>query len=426
MRQELDKLRDLGSAAELEAVAARMHTRMPAPGVNAHVHLPPNFSAFESVRQAVELASAQRVRVLGASNYYDFSVYAELAREAGNRGILPLFGIEIIVLLEDLAAAGILINDPGNPGKMYICGKGIMRFDPMTPAARHTMARIRQSDEARMRTMVERMGEIFSRAGVATGLTADRITDRIVRRHGVDRSTVCLQERHIAEAFQAALFELSPPEERTQLLSSIFGARSKAPPDERVKVQNEIRTHLMKKGKPAFVAESFISFAEAYDLILELGGIPSYPTLADGTLPICTYEDPPDKLISVLLANGVHCAEFIPVRNRPDVLERYVVAMREAGLVITGGTEHNAPDLIPMEPACLDGAPVPGRIKEIFWEGACVVAAHQFLRLHGRRGYVDDRGRLNPSFSDGEGRIDHFRRLGEAVIARYDENAAQS
>ena len=359
--------------------------------------------------------------VLGASNYYDFSVYAVLATEAHRHRIFPLFGLEIIALLKDLAAAGVLINDPGNPGKMYICGKGIVRFGPMTCVAQDLMSHIRRNDQARMRRMVEQMEAIFAAKGVRTGLTADDITNRIVGRHGVDKGTVCLQERHIAQAFQEALFELFSQDKRIEKLTSVFGVQPKATPDNPAKVQNEIRAHLMKMGKPAFIPESFVSFSEAYRLILELGGILCYPTLADGTSPICAYEDPPEKLAEVLLANKVYCAEFIPIRNQPEMLQRYVRVIRAAGLVITGGTEHNAPDLIPLEPTCIGGTPVPEAIKEIFWEGACIVAAHQFLRLHGRCGYVDDAGELNPTFDDRERRIDHFRRLGAAVIERYYE-----
>ena len=69
-----------------------------------------------------------------------------------------------------------------------------------------------------------------------------------------------------------------------------------------VKVQNAIRAHLMKIGKPAFVEESFLSFEEALTLVLELGGIPCYPTLADGASPICAYEDPVERLIEALRA----------------------------------------------------------------------------------------------------------------------------
>ena len=44
---------------------------------------------------------------------------------------------------------------------------------------------------------------------------------------------------------------------------------------------------LMKAGKPAFVEERFLSFEDAHRLIRELGGIPSYPPLADSASPIC-------------------------------------------------------------------------------------------------------------------------------------------
>ena len=70
-------------------------------------------------------------------------------------------------------------------------------------------------------------------------------------------------------------------------------------------MQNEIRTHLMKAGKPAFVEETFVSFEEACRLILELGGIPCYPTLADGTSPICPYEEPVEKLIENIRRRGI-------------------------------------------------------------------------------------------------------------------------
>ncbi len=420
-----DRIRGLGTPEDLEAEGALGRIPDPRSAVNSHIHLPPNFSAFASVRQAVELASSQGVRILGASNYYDFSVYADLAAEGAKHRVFPLFGLEIMARITGPAGGSILINDPGNPGRMYICGKGIVRFNPMTPAAQHLMSRIRSNDDDRMRRMAEKLEEVFDAAGAGTGLTAEKIADRIVERYGVERTALCLQERHLAQAFQEALFERFPPEKRIEKLARICGSRPKASAHDHVMIQNEIRFHLMKKGKRAFVPEYFVDFAEAYRLTLELGGIPCYPTLADGTDPICPYEDPPEKLNEELLAKRVYCAEYIPIRNKPEVLERYVRSAREAGLVITGGTEHNTLNLIPLEPACVGGAPVPDAIRKVFWEGACVVAAHQFLRLHGRCGYVSDSGHLNPAFSDREQRIDYFRRLGGAVIARYDEQSSR-
>ncbi len=180
----------------------------------------------------------------------------------------------------------------------------------------------------------------------------------------------------------------------------------------------------MKSGKPAYVEETFVSFSEAYKLILELGGIPCYPTLADGANPVTPFESPVDKLIENVKKFGFTCAEFIPLRNKPEVLSEYVKAMRDAGLVITAGTEHNTLDLIPIEPKCLGGVSVPDDIQEIFWEGACVVAAHQFLMLHGQPGFVDSQGKPNSDYSDAESRIAAFKKLGAAVIQRYVEKAA--
>src|SRR5262245_6373930 len=121
---------DLGDPETLAALAAEGFAPLIRPRVNTHIHLPPNFSAFDNVAQAVDLAEAEKVGVLGVSNYYDYRVYADYAALAAKQGVFPLFGLEIIALLDDLLQAGIKINDPGNPGKMYICGKGITRFDP--------------------------------------------------------------------------------------------------------------------------------------------------------------------------------------------------------------------------------------------------------------------------------------------------------
>src|SRR5438552_1806355 len=120
-------MQSLGRPSALHARATAGVAPSVRPRVNAHIHLPPNFTAFASTQQALELAEAQDVRVLGASNYYDYTVYAEFASQARQHGIFPLFGLEIIALIEPLVQAGVKINDPGNPGKMYLCGKGITR-----------------------------------------------------------------------------------------------------------------------------------------------------------------------------------------------------------------------------------------------------------------------------------------------------------
>jgi len=410
-----------GLASPEEFAGSVFENRMPAiaPSANAHIHLPPNFSAFQSVRQAVDLAADQGVRVLGASNYYDFGVYSEFGTLALQRGIFPLFGLEIIALLPEVQKAGILINDPGNPGRMYICGKGIMRFADLTPVARDLIGWIRKSDSERMRKMVDLVETVFRHKGIRTGLDDAVIVEKLAERKGIGRDSIFLQERHIAQAFQEEFFSQVRPSERKEKLSAILGMSSQAAPEDHLRVQTEIRSALMKVGKPAFVTEKFVDFEQAYRLVLELGGIPCYPTLADGAKPICAYEDPPQKLVDELNRNRIYCAEFIPIRNRPEVLERYVLALRKEGIVIAGGTEHNTPDLLPLEPRCLEGLQVSEEVRTIFWEGACVIAAHQFLSLHGKPGYVDASGNLTGGFDSMEDRISFFAGLGETIIGRH-------
>ncbi len=354
------------------------------------------------------------VGVLGASNYYDYEVYKDFAALTRQQAIFPLFGLEIICLLDDLQRAGVKINDPGNPGKFYFCGKGITRFDPMTDEARRIIGTIRRNDTLRMAEMITKLENVFTAHGVPTVLDEAAVIDRVVRRHGCPRERVTLQERHVCQAFQERLFEIVPPEQRIHTLTRLFGAAPRAGTEDAVGTQNEIRSHLMKAGKPAYVDETFIGFDDAFTLVVELGGIPCYPTLADGASPICAFETPVEKLIEQLRERNIGCAEFIPIRNQPDVLSHYVRAMRGAGLVITSGTEHNTLDLLPIAPTCVKSQPIPEDIQAIFWEGACVVAAHQFLTLHGERGYAT---------GDGEDRIAHLARLGAAVIQRYQDQA---
>jgi hypothetical protein len=418
----LSYLTKIGTVEQLSADAKKGQAPEVRPRVNTHVHMPPNFSAFETVGQAVSMAAQQGVLVLGAGNYYDYRPYAEFSEAAQQAGVFPLFGTEIIALQRDLMDQKIRVNDPGNPGKTYVCGKGITRFESLSPKAGQLLDTIRGNDTQRMAAMTCKMAQVFAGHGIATGLDADKVIDRVAARHGCRRDTVVLQERHVAQAFQERFFDLVPRERRCESLRSLFGAESKVKPNDAVGVQNDFRSHLMKSGKSCFVPEQYVSLPEARELIWQLGGIDCYPVVADMVTPGCEFETPVDALIETLRGLGITAVEFISVRNASVVLTEYVTRLRQAGFAVTDGTEHNTLDLIPMEPTCKAGEAVPEALKEIFWEGACVIAAHQFLGAHGRAGFVDDQGRPNPKYKSAEERIKAFSQLGSAVIARYLKN----
>lgn len=395
------------------------------PVLNTHVHLPPNFSPFETAEDAVRTAAAEGVRVLGASNFHDQRIYGRFAEATEAAGIIPLFGLELITVVDELQEAGTRVNDPGNPGRLYLCGKGVNPFAPPTETALRLGAKARAADVERMRRMVPRLRACFAEAGLETMLTDEDIAGEVAERAGVPRDWVVLQERHVALAFQEKLFLAVAPGRRASLLARAFGGPCGVAADDPIAVQGEIRSRLMKAGRPAFVPESPVSFEDAYRLVLEMGGIPCYPTLADGATPICRWEEPPDALAARVLARGIHAAELIPNRNQPAVVDAYAAAFRSAGIIVTAGTEHNTLERIPLEPLCADGSRPSEAARDVFWEGTCVIAAHQHLRFGGRPGFVDRDGRPNAGFPDAESRIGWFRDLGAELVGAADPAATQ-
>lgn len=418
MNTTLTFLTHLGSPEQLWDKAKKGVTLRPQKA-NTHIHLPPNFSAFVSVQQAVKLSFEQGLRVLGAGNYYDFSVYEEFGKLCQQHRIFPLFSTETIAFEPEMAADKLRVNDPGNPGKIYLCGKGISKFAPMSADAAARMAEIRRRDAARMKAMIDALAGVFAAAGVDTKLDEQAVIARVVKRHGCAVTTVTLQERHVAQAFQEVFFERVPAEQRGEILAGLYGCAPKAAADNAVGTQNDFRSFLMKAGKSCFVPESFGRLAEVQAMIGLLGGIPCYPVLADGSATVCEYETPVEGLIGRLKENGYAMAEFIPIRNTPDALTAYATAIRKAGIVVTAGTEHNTLDLIPLLATCAGNAPVPAVLVELFWEGVCVTAAHLYLNAHGQTGFVDARGKPNAAWPDTEQRIADFAKLGQAVLEMY-------
>jgi hypothetical protein len=386
------------------------------PAFNTHVHLPPNFSAFDTVEDAVTTAAREGVRVVGSSNFHDFGVYDRFEAAARANGVAALFGLEFISVLEEEQRQGIKINDPANPGRAYICGKGIPA--PTSPSAetRRFMDAAKASNEARTRTMVDLIGGIFREAGLELDVDYASIVADVAARAEVPQEWVVLQERHVALGFQLGLFAKVPSEQRGSLLTRVYGVPPRAGADDAVATQGELRSLLMKAGCPAFVEETAIPFTEGLAFIKGLDAIPVYPTLADGVIPICGFEDPVEALIERILGYGIFGAELIPVRNTPQVVERYVRAWREAGIFAMVGTEHNTQERIPLGPTCLASVPLSPEVLEICWEGTCIVAAHQHMRAAGKAGYVDREGALNPTFPDGESRLRYFAELGEHVL----------
>ncbi|MCB0913572.1 MAG: hypothetical protein KDB60_18360, partial [Propionibacteriaceae bacterium] len=195
------------------------------PVVNTHVHFPPNFSAFSTVADAIDAATREGAGAVGISNFFDQQVYARFAEQASAAGIVALYGLEFITLDDDLAAAGVRVNDPANPGRMYLCGKGIAPFRRKSDEAARIAGSIRSGNDERAAQMVAKLAGHFAACGLDTGLTAEVIARDVAAAADVPVQWVSLQERHIAMAFQRILAGL-PAEERAAVLERAYGGPS--------------------------------------------------------------------------------------------------------------------------------------------------------------------------------------------------------
>ena len=205
------------------------------------------------------------------------------------------------------------------------------------------------------------------------------------------------------------------PTDIKNLLEEIFDGRElKSDTENFAGVENEIRANLLKAGGPAFVpetAEAFLPMQTVCKIILAAGGIPTYPFLADDVQGNYTdFERDLKHVAEQLAGRGFHSVEFITTRNDVNLLENYASYLHDRGFIVTLGSEHNSPQMEPLELFARNQTPLSEKLKRINYEGACVIAAHQYLVAQGLSGYVDQQGGADRS-KRGE-----FVKLGDELI----------
>jgi hypothetical protein len=228
-----------------------------------------------------------------------------------------------------------------------------------------------------------------------------------------------VRERHIAQALRVAVFErYADTEQRRDVLQKLYGGGASCVDiNDNAALENELRNNLLKAGKKAFVPEdekSFLSIEQVRRIILDAGGIPCYPVLLDDAAgKITEFEADRERLYKSLVNWGIHCIELIPQRNKLEIMEPFVRYFYEKDFVVTFGTEHNAPGLLPLTPHCSGNTPLTDFLLQVGYEGACVIAAHQYLHDHEEEGYVDKNGNVQLK------RQSYLKKSGNTVIRDF-------
>jgi hypothetical protein len=381
--------------------------------VNGHFHTPYSFSAFTEIEQPFQLAELEGVQLLGINDFYTTDGYAEFAELALKYRIFPLFNIEFMALQKDLLEANVRVNDPANPGRTYMSGKGLTSPLILGGESLRLLEQVQHESNVQTKEMVGKLNAFLNEINAGFSFDFDDLKAKYAKN--------MLRERHIAKALRIAIDEkFSSPEEKKAFYTQIFsGKEVKSKLTDISGLENEIRGNLLKTGGRAFVPEdpkAFLSLEQVNSIIISAGGIPCYPVLLDDAKGNFTdYEGNFVKLYETLVSKGIYSIELIPGRNTFAVLKEFVTFFRSKNFLITFGTEHNTPQLDPIKVSCSGGVDLDEELEQIGFEGSCIIAAHQYLIAKGEQGFLN---------TDGDAKTkeyDSFVELGQAVINHFIE-----
>jgi hypothetical protein len=379
--------------------------------VNGHFHTPYSFSAFTEIEQAFRMAKAEGIEVLGINDFYTTDGYSEFASSAARYKIFPLFNIEFMALQRDLQEAGVRVNDPANPGRTYMSGKGLSYPFKIGKPEQALLNQVQHESNVQTAEMVAKLNAFLKELDAGICFNFDDLKARYAKN--------MLRERHIAKALRIAIDDkFSSEEAKKAFYLKIFsGKEVKSKLEDIAPIENEIRGNLLKAGGKAFVPEdpkAFLSLDEVKKVIISAGGIPCYPVLLDDPQGVCTdFESDKEKLYQMLVDRNIFCIELIPGRNDFAILKDFVKFFRSKNFVISFGTEHNTPQLDPVKVSCRHGVALDDELNHIGYEGACIIASHQYLVSKGEEGFL----RFNGSGKTNE--YDTFAELGNAVIKKF-------
>ena len=363
--------------------------------VNSHIHTPYSFSAFKSIEEAFELAAKEGIKVLGINDFFVTDGYAEFHETALRYRIYPLFNIEFIGLLSEEQDKGIRVNDPGNPGRMYFCGKSLKNPESLSQTNRLKLDKVIAESQNQVKEMLVKLAGLLHSIDAPFSLNYEDIKKEYARE--------LVRERHIAQALRHSINEHFPQSEfKVNFVSKLYsGDTPKADFNSNSSFEGELRGKLLKAGGAAFVPEdksSFLPIPDLVDVVIDAGGTPCYPVLLDDKNGNYTeFEGNPEDLLKRLQGLNIGAVELIPGRNNIDNLRAFVKFFHDHDFLVSFGTEHNTPELTPMEVKAGGNTNLDEYLLGINEEAACIYSAHQERIKQGIEGCLDTEGKCKTS-----------------------------
>lgn len=364
---------------------------LPVYPVNAHLHTPYSFSAFTSIADALDRAVAEGVKVVGINDFYSTDGYEEWAAQCAVRHLFPLFNIEFISLNQSFQDAGIRANDPNNPGRVYLSGKGLRFPLRLEQPWLGQLEGVKAASNQHVAQMCARLNEVLAQTKAGFALSYADIEREL--------ANGSVRERHLAKALRLEVeHRFTDAVGQKDFYDRLLAPHTlQSPLNDAAAVENELRGRLLKAGGLAFVPEgpdAFLAMETVRQIILKAGGMPTYPFLADDAKGLFTdFEGDKEQAARDLEERGFASVEFITTRNSIEVLEEYAAYFYERGFVVTLGSEHNTPAMEPIALRARGDLPLSPLLQELNLKGAALTAAHQYLVARGEQGYLDADGR---------------------------------
>ncbi len=273
------------------------------------------------------------------------------------------------------------INSPGEPGIAYFIGAG---FPDGSAAGSAVLKGLAEIAHERLRGMVERLNAALQR------ITVDVDSD-VLPLTPAGNAT----ERHLSLAYVRKAREVFGVEGALAFWSEVLGEDFTSLEDAcDVRLQNAVRSKLMKRGGPGYVPPgkgSFPLLDEVVEFVEQAGAVPVYAWL-DG---FSDGERDPESLLVRMVERGVCGVNIIPARNytpgagisdeRCAAMYELVLTARKRGLFVVAGTEMNSPGQPFVDDFdSIELAPLAG----VFLQGARVLYAHTMLRRFCGIGYT--------------------------------------
>jgi hypothetical protein len=351
--------------------------------INLHIHTNESFSVFRSPTEAVWHAYENDVEYFGINDHYTIDGHGEFGEACRIAGLKAVFSIEAIAMDHAALKVKRRYNDPNNPGRCYLIGKGVTR--DLKPGGRNSslLLRMRAAIQRRNREIVRRLNRYGEQKGYTIHLSYEDVRRLTPRGNAT--------ERHVVQAFCEKLDGLSEDEtQRAEVYTTILGDEIKSETlNDPARLLVTVRAGLVKTGRPCYVEEDEEAFTSLQDLIriyLEYGAVPSYPFMGG---PVTEEEEDLDRLFEKVLAYGMYAFDLVEFRTPLEIARKIVLFARDHGFPVFIGTEHNTKRFDPM----VGEIAINPDLYEYLKRSSQFVLGHQILSHLCDYGYVTDEGR---------------------------------